>query len=162
MQKIVPCLWFDYQAEEAVNFYLSIFKDGKILNTSRYDQASAEVSGQPAGSVLTVDFEMFGQTFMALNGGPIFKFSEAVSLVVNCKDQSEVDELWQKLTADGGQESECGWLKDKYGFSWQIVPVALGEMMSSKDTQAAQRTMKAMLNMKKLDITALEAAFQGK
>ena len=162
MQKIVPCLWFDYQAEEAVNFYLSIFKDGKILNTSRYDQASAEVSGQPAGSVLTVDFEMFGQTFMALNGGPIFKFSEAVSLVVNCKDQAEVDELWQKLTADGGQESQCGWLKDKYGFSWQIVPVALGEMMSSKDVLASQRVMKTMLNMKKLDMAILEAAFQGK
>src|SRR5687767_5391958 len=121
MQKITPCLWFDDKAEEAVNFYLSIFKNGKILNLTRYDEAGAKVSGQAAGSVMTIEFELFGQKFMALNGGPIFKFTEAISLMVNCETQAEVDELWQKLSAVPESE-QCGWLKDKYGLSWQIVP----------------------------------------
>lgn len=158
IQQISACLWFNDQAEEAVNLYTSLFPNSKIGNTARYDKASAEVSGKPEGSVLTIEFEINGQTFTALNGGPLFKFSEAVSFVVTCDTQEEVDMYWNKLTADGGEESQCGWLKDKFGLSWQIVPKVLGEMLSDKDGVKAQRAMKAMLEMKKIDIKALEKA----
>jgi predicted 3-demethylubiquinone-9 3-methyltransferase (glyoxalase superfamily) len=160
MQKIVPCLWFDTQAEEAVNLYISLFDNSKILNVTHYDEDSAKVSGQPAGSVLTVSFLLDGQEFMAMNGGPAFKFTEAVSFIVNCETQEEVDRLWDKLTADGGEESQCGWLKDKYGLSWQIVPTALGEMLSDPDPVKAQRVMQAMLQMKKLDVAGLRRAYE--
>ena len=160
MQKIVPCLWFDTQAEEAVNLYISLFDNSKILNVTHYDEDSAKVSGQPAGSVLTVSFLLDGQEFMAMNGGPAFKFTEAVSFIVNCETQEEVDRLWDKLTADGGEESQCGWLKDKYGLSWQIVPTALGEMLSDPNPAKAQRVMQAMLQMKKLDVAGLRRAYE--
>jgi predicted 3-demethylubiquinone-9 3-methyltransferase (glyoxalase superfamily) len=162
MQKIVPCLWFNNNAEEAVKLYTSLFKDSKILNTSRYDEESAKVSGQSAGSVLTVEFELEGQKFTALNGGPLFKFTEAISFQVFCKTQKEIDELWEKLTAHGGEESQCGWLKDKFGLSWQIVPTILGELLSDPDKAKASRAMHAMLQMKKLDIAKLEEAAKGK
>jgi predicted 3-demethylubiquinone-9 3-methyltransferase (glyoxalase superfamily) len=153
-QKIMPCLWFDTQAEEAANFYVSIFKNSKILEVSRYGEGGP----MPAGTALTVTFQLEGLQFMALNGGPEFNFSEAVSLYVDCEDQAEVDELWAKLT-DGGQESMCGWLKDRYGLSWQIVPRALGEMMQDEDPARAQRVMEALLQMKKLDLTELQRAY---
>lgn len=161
MQKITPCLWFDDQAEEAVNFYTSIFKNSSIGNILRYDAASAAASGRPEGSVLTIDFQLEGQDYMALNGGPIFKFTEAVSFSVDCKTQEEVDEFWEKLTADGGQESQCSWLKDKYGLSWQIVPSVLPEMLRDEDPEKAQRVMQAMMKMKKIDIAALKKAYDG-
>lgn len=161
MQKIVPCLWFDHQAEEAANFYIALFKHSKILNVARYDEASAKVSGKPAGSVLTVTFTLDGQEFMALNGGPEFKFTEAVSFSVNCETQEEVDRLWDKLTADGGEESQCGWLKDQYGLSWQIVPAVLDEMLSDPDPAKAQRVMQAMLQMKKIEVAGLRRAYDG-
>lgn len=157
LQKIVPFLWFDSQAEEAANFYVSIFKDSKILN----------VTGQPEGTpgptrkVMLVTFQLEGQEFMALNGGPLFKFTEATSMFVKCETQAEVDELWGKLTA-GGQESQCGWLKDKFGLSWQIVPSALGEVLGGTDRQGAKRAMQAMLRMKKLDVQKLRDAYAGK
>jgi len=160
-QKIYPCLWFDSQAEEAANFYISIFKNSEIVDIARYHESGAEVSGKPKGSVMTVVFQLGGQEFMALNGGPHFKFTEAVSFVVNCETQEEVDDLWGKLT-DGGEEGSCGWLKDKYGLSWQIVPTALGEMMQKGDGGKSERVMKAMLKMKKLDIKTLEQAYAGK
>ena len=159
MQKITPFLWFDNQAEEAVNFYVSIFKNSKIGNITRYDQASANASGRPEGSVMTIDFQLEGQDFIALNGGPQFKFSEAISFSVDCKTQQEVDEFWQKLSA-GGEEGPCGWLKDKYGLSWQIVPTVLVEMLNDPNKEKAQRVMKAMLQMKKLDINALTDAYE--
>jgi predicted 3-demethylubiquinone-9 3-methyltransferase (glyoxalase superfamily) len=158
MQKITPHLWFDSQAEEAANFYVSLFEDSKINNVSHYPKAAEDVSGKPAGSVMSVSFELNGQNFLALNGGPIFKFSEATSFVINCKDQAEVDELWDKLTADGGEESQCGWLKDKYGLSWQVIPAGMGEIMGNPDPVKADRAMKAMLKMKKLDINELKRA----
>jgi predicted 3-demethylubiquinone-9 3-methyltransferase (glyoxalase superfamily) len=161
-QKITTCLWFDSQAEEAANFYVSIFDNSKILSISRYDKASAGASGQPDGSVLTVDFELNGQRMMALNGGPIFKFTEAISLTVDCKTQEEVDHFWNRLTSDGGEESMCGWLKDKYGLSWQIVPSALGGWMRDKDKQKSGRVMQKLLTMRKLDIAALQRAYDGK
>lgn len=161
MQKITPCLWFDDNAEEAVNFYTSIFKNSSIGRILRYDAASAKASGRPEGSVLTIDFQLEGQDYMALNGGPIFKFTEAVSFSVDCKDQEEVDEFWEKLTADGGEESQCSWLKDKYGLSWQIVPTVLPEMLRDKDPEKAQRVMQAMMKMKKIDIAALQRAYDG-
>ncbi len=161
MPKIVPCLWFDHQAEEAVNLYISLFKNSKILNVARYDEDSAKVAGKPAGSVLTVTFLLDGQEFMALNGGPEFKFTEAVSFVVNCETQVEVDHFWNTLTADGGEESMCGWLKDKYGLSWQIVPTVLDEMLSDPDPAKAQRVMQAMLQMKKIEIAGLRRAYEG-
>jgi predicted 3-demethylubiquinone-9 3-methyltransferase (glyoxalase superfamily) len=151
MQKIMPCLWFDNQAEAAANFYASIFKNSKIGSIARYGEEGAKVSGRPKGSVMTVTFQLDGQEFMALNGGPIFKFTEAISFVVNCKTQEEVDELWEKLS-DGGEEGPCGWLKDKFGLSWQIVPTVLGEMMSDKDAKKSERVMKALLQMDKLGI----------
>jgi predicted 3-demethylubiquinone-9 3-methyltransferase (glyoxalase superfamily) len=159
MQKITPCLWFDNQAEEAVNFYISIFKNSKIGKVARYGEAGAEVSGRPKGTVMTVTFELDGQKFMALNGGPIFKFTEAISLIVNCKTQKELDELWEKLS-EGGEKSVCGWLKDKYGLSWQIVPTALGEMMKDADPAKSERVMKALLQMTKLDIKTLKQAYE--
>ena len=153
-QKITPFLWFDARAEEAAQFYTSIFKNSKILRVSRYGDAGPG----PKGSVMVVNFQLAGQEFTALNGGPRFTFSEAFSFVVNCDDQKEIDEYWSKLTADGGQESMCGWLKDKFGFSWQIVPTELGKLMSAKDPQTASRVMGALLKMRKLDIAKLKAA----
>lgn len=159
MQKITPCLWFDNQAEEAVNFYVSIFKNSKIGSVARYGEEGAKVSGRPKGTVMTVTFQLDGQEFMALNGGPMFKFTEAISFIVNCKTQQEVDELWEKLSK-GGEEGPCGWLKDKYGVSWQIVPIVLGEMLQDKDPEKSERVMKAMLQMRKLDIKSLEQAYE--
>jgi len=158
MQKITPMLWFDNQAEEAARFYTSIFKNSKIRSVTRYGDAGAQASGRPKGSVMTVSFEIEGQEFVGLNGGPVFKFSEALSFVVNCKTQDEVDEMWAKLTADGGEPGPCGWLKDKYGLSWQVVPTLLSELLESKDAKKAERVMAAMLKMSKLDIEALEQA----
>ena len=161
MQKITPFLWFDNNAEEAVKFYVSIFKNSKIGIITRYGEAGAEVSGRPMGTVMTVTFQLEGQEFLALNGGPHFKFTEAISLVVNCKTQEEVDELWEKLSK-GGEKGQCGWLKDKYGLSWQIVPIVLGEMLSDKDDRKSQRVMQAMLQMHKMDIKALKQAYEQK
>jgi predicted 3-demethylubiquinone-9 3-methyltransferase (glyoxalase superfamily) len=157
MSTIKPCLRFDTQAEEAAKFYVSIFKNSKLGNISYYGEGAP----LPKGTVLTVTFYLDGQEFMALNGGPIFKFTEAVSLIVNCETQAEIDYYWTKLTADGGQEVQCGWLKDKYGLSWQIVPNALGEMLSDKDPEKSGRCMNAMLQMAKLDVAKLRAAFNG-
>jgi len=159
MQKITPCLWFEDKAEEAVTFYTSIFKNSKIVNIARYGEAGAEISGRPKGTVMTMTFQLEGQEFMALNGGPQFKFTEAISFVVNCQTQEEVDEYWEKLS-DGGQEVQCGWLKDKYGLSWQIVPTILGEMLNDPDPKKAERVMKAMLQMKKIDIKGLKQAYE--
>ncbi len=160
MQKITPCLWFDNQAEEAVNFYISIFKNSKIVSVARYGEAGAEVSGRPKGSVMTIIFRIEGQEFMALNGGTIFKFNEAISLIVNCKTQEEVDRLWEKLSEGGDEKAQqCGWLKDKFGLSWQIVPTVLGEMLQDKDAEKSERVMKAMLQMKKIDIKTLKQAY---
>ncbi|MBI3773146.1 MAG: VOC family protein [Gammaproteobacteria bacterium] len=159
MQKITPFLWFDSQAEEAVNFYVSIFKNSKIVNVARYGKAGAEVSGQPEGTVMTIAFQLDGQDFIALNGGPVFKFSPAISFVANCETQAEVDALWNRLT-DGGEIEQCGWLKDKYGVSWQIVPVVLGQLMSDPDPARSERVMQAMLQMKKIDIEKLKLAYK--
>ena len=157
MQKITPFLWFNDQAEEAANFYTSVFKNSKIGTVSRYDQPSAEVSGKSAGSVMTMKFQLEGQEFVALNGGPQFTFTEAISFQVSCQTQAEVDYFWEKFTADG-EEGPCGWLKDKFGVSWQIVPTALFELLSDPDPEKSQRVTQAMLQMKKLDIRALEKA----
>jgi predicted 3-demethylubiquinone-9 3-methyltransferase (glyoxalase superfamily) len=154
MQKITPFLWFDTQAEEAANLYVSIFKNSKILKIARYGEAGPG----PAGSVMIVNFQIEGQEFIALNAGPRFKFTEAISFVINCQTQEEVDHYWNKLTAGGGQESMCGWLKDKFGLSWQVTPTILGELMADKDAKKAQRVMQAMLQMKKIDISALKRA----
>ena len=160
MQKITPFLWFNNQAEEAVKFYTSIFKHSKIGKVARYDKAGEKVSGRPAGSVMTVEFQLEGQEFVALNGGPQFKFSEAISFQVHCDSQKEVDYFWDKLT-DGGEEGPCGWLKDKFGLSWQVVPTTLIEMVTDKDPVKVQRVTKAFLQMKKFDISALRRAFEG-
>lgn len=160
-QKITTFLWFDSQAEEAASFYVSIFKNSRIVGVTRYDDESSKAAGRPKGSVMTVVFELDGQVFTALNGGPLFKFTEAISLVVNCESQKEVDYFWDKLTA-GGQEVECGWLKDRYGVSWQITPTALLEMIADKDPEKSRRTMKAMLTMKKLDVEVLKKAYDGR
>ncbi|HEV8720250.1 MAG TPA: VOC family protein [Candidatus Binatia bacterium] len=159
MQKITPFLWFDEKAEEAASFYTSIFKNSQIVSIARYGDAGAEVSGRPKGTVMTVAFQLDGQEFVALNGGPLFKFTEAISFVVNCQTQDEVDEYWKKLS-DGGQEVQCGWLKDKYGLSWQVVPTILGEMLSDPDPKKAERVMKAMLQMKKINIKGLKQAYE--
>ncbi len=156
MQKITPFLWFDGQAEEAANFYVSVFKNSRIVRTSRYPEGSPGV----LGSVMTVEFVLDGVEFVALNGGPEYKFTPAISLVANCQTQDEVDRLWQKLCEDG-QEVQCGWLTDKYGISWQIVPTALMDMLNSADAAAAQRAFTAMLGMKKLDMAALKQAYEG-
>ena len=162
MQKITPFLWFDDNAEEAVKFYTSIFKKSKKGKVARYSKTEPNPSQLPLGSVMTVEFEIEGQEFVALNGGPIFKFNESISFVVNCKTQAEVDYYWKKLTAGGGKEVQCGWLRDKYGVSWQIVPTVLNELMASKDEAQADRVMRAMLKMVKLDIKKLQAAAKGK
>jgi predicted 3-demethylubiquinone-9 3-methyltransferase (glyoxalase superfamily) len=159
-QRLSVCLWFDHQAEEAVKFYVSIFKNSKIGPVTRYDEAGAKAAGRPEGSVMTVAFELDGQEFMALNGGPQFKFTEAISLVVNCATQVEVDDYWNKLSA-GGQEVQCGWLKDRFGLSWQVVPTILPEMLQDKDPEKSMRVMAAMLKMKKLDIAVLKKAYEG-
>lgn len=159
MQKITPFLWFDDDAEEAVNYYISIFGNSRIVKIARYCEAGAEVSGRPKGSVMTVAFQLEGQEFLALNGGPVFAFSPAISFVVNCETQDELDKLWEKLSA-GGETEQCGWLKDKYGVSWQIVPAVLGNMMSDPDPAKSQRVMRAMLEMKKLDIEGLKKAYE--
>jgi predicted 3-demethylubiquinone-9 3-methyltransferase (glyoxalase superfamily) len=159
MQKITPFLWFHDQAEEAVNLYTSLFKNSKILNVSRYDEAAAKVSGRPQGSVMTVAFQLEGQGFIALNGGPHFTFSPAISFLVNCETQEEVDRLWEKL-CEGGEPGQCGWLKDKFGVSWQIVPAALGKMLQDKDAAKSARVMQAMLPMNKLDIARLQRAYE--
>jgi predicted 3-demethylubiquinone-9 3-methyltransferase (glyoxalase superfamily) len=160
-QKITPFLWFDDQAEEAVKFYTSIFEDSKIGDVTRYDDEGAKVSGRPKGSVMTVPFELNGQEFVALNGGPLFKFTEAVSFVVNCETQKEVDHFWEKLSA-GGEQVQCGWLKDRYGMSWQVVPTILTELLQDKDGEKAKRVMAAMLQMKKLDVDTLKRAHAGR
>jgi predicted 3-demethylubiquinone-9 3-methyltransferase (glyoxalase superfamily) len=160
-QKITPFLWFDDKAEEAAKFYTSIFKNSKIGNITRYDEEAAGPTGRPAGSVMTVDFQLAGKEFVALNGGPMFKFTEAISFVVNCGNQEEVDYFWSKLSA-GGEESRCGWLKDKFGLSWQVVPTVLIEMLTDKDTAKAKRVMHAMLQMDKIDIAVLKKAYDQK
>jgi predicted 3-demethylubiquinone-9 3-methyltransferase (glyoxalase superfamily) len=159
-QKIVPMLWFDDNAEEAANFYASIFKNSKIIEVSRYGEAGAKTAGRPVGSVMVVSFMIEGQEFTALNGGPMFKFNSAVSFVVNCDTQEEIDYLWSKLTSEGGKEVECGWLTDKYGLSWQITPSILGKLTSG-DPKKADRVMSALFQMKKMDIKKLEEAAKG-
>src|ERR1044072_3653297 len=157
IRKISPHLWFEDNAEEAAKFYTSIFKNSRILDITRYGESAAEVSGRPKGTVMTMTFELEGQQFTALNGGPIFKFSPAISFSVNCETQEEVDYLWQKLS-EGGEEEQCGWLKDKFGVSWQIVPSILAKMIHDKDANKSERVIKAMLQMKKLDIQGLKKA----
>jgi predicted 3-demethylubiquinone-9 3-methyltransferase (glyoxalase superfamily) len=156
-QEIVPNLWFDTEAEESAEFYCSIFPNSKILNVARYTEAGP----REAGMVMTVDFELNGNRFTAINGGPEFKFDEAVSFLITCEDQDEIDHYWEKLIADGGQESMCGWLKDKYGLSWQVVPEGFAEIFSDPDPEKAKRTMEALLKMRKLDVAALRAAAEG-
>jgi len=160
-QKITPFLWFDSQAEEAAKFYTSIFTNSRILGVARYDEAAAKAAGRPVGSVLTVAFELDGQEFTALNGGPVFTFTEAISFVVNCETQAEVDHFWDAL-ASGGQEVQCGWLKDRFGVSWQIVPTNLPEMLQDRDPEKAKRVMAAMLQMKKLSVEGLKKAYEGR
>jgi predicted 3-demethylubiquinone-9 3-methyltransferase (glyoxalase superfamily) len=161
-QRIAPCLWFDHQAEEAATFYVSVFKNSKIVSVARYGKAGQEIHKRPAGSVMTVAFELDGQAFTALNGGPAFTFNEAVSLQVNCRNQEEVDYYWDKLSKGGDPKAQqCGWLKDKYGLSWQIVPSVLPEMLKDHESAKAQRAMEALLRMKKIDIRELERAVAG-
>jgi predicted 3-demethylubiquinone-9 3-methyltransferase (glyoxalase superfamily) len=160
MKGITPCLWFDNQAEEAARFYTSIFENSKLGTISYYGEAGSKASGRPKGSVMTVEFELDGRKFLALNGGPEFKFTEAISLVANCKNQDEVDEIWSGLTA-GGSESVCGWLKDRYGLSWQVTPTILQEMIEDDDPERADRVMAAMLTMRKIDIATLKEAYEG-
>ena len=156
MQKITPCLWFDTEAEEAAEFYTSIFENSRILEVTRFGEAGP----RPAGTVMTVSFELDGQPFVALNGGPEFSFNESISFQVACRDQAEVDSFWSRLT-EGGDEVQCGWLKDRYGVSWQIVPTRLHELLADPDPERSQRAMAAMLGMKKIDIAAMEAAAAG-
>jgi predicted 3-demethylubiquinone-9 3-methyltransferase (glyoxalase superfamily) len=161
MQKITPCLWLDSNAEEAVNFYTSIFKNSKIGNISRYGEAGYEIHRKPAGTILTIEFELNGQAFTALNGGPMFKFNEAISFQVDCQSQEEIDYYWGKLSEGGDKSAQrCGWLKDKYGISWQIVPTVLGKMLQDKDAKKSESVMTALLQMKKLDIKTLEQAYE--
>lgn len=155
MQKITPFLWYDNQAEEAANYYVSTFKNSKVLKATRYNEASARASGQPQGSVMTVEFELDGQKFVAINGGPHFKLTEAVSFVVNCENQEELDYFWERLSA-GGTEVQCGWLKDQFGLSWQVVPTILPELI--KDPEKGPRAMAALMKMKKIDIETLKQA----
>lgn len=159
MQKITPFLWFDNQAEEAANFYTSIFNNSSIDKVTRYGEAASGASGQPAGQVMTIAFTLEGQRFTALNGGPRVQFTEAVSFVVDCETQAEVDRYWDKLT-EGGEEGRCAWLKDRYGVSWQIVPRALVEMLGDPDLEKSQRVMAAMLQMNRIDIAALKRAYE--
>lgn len=158
-QRITPFLWFDDQAEEAANFYVSIFEHSRIVDTTRYDKAGAQASGRPEGSVMTVAFELDGQSFTALNGGPVFKFNESLSLVVNCHTQEEVDHYWSRLAHGGDPKAQqCGWLKDRYGLSWQVVPTELVQLLSDPDPARAHRATQAMLTMKKIDLAALRKA----
>jgi predicted 3-demethylubiquinone-9 3-methyltransferase (glyoxalase superfamily) len=159
-QKINPCLWFDTEAEEAAKFYCSVFKNSRISKVSRYVNEGQEIHGKPAGSVMAVEFELDGQKFAALNGGPQFKFDEAISFQLHCKDQAEVDYFWDKLSA-GGKEVACGWLKDRFGLSWQVVPGVLYDMLMDPDQEKVKRVTKAFLRMKKFDIAALKRAFDG-
>jgi predicted 3-demethylubiquinone-9 3-methyltransferase (glyoxalase superfamily) len=160
MQKISPCLWFDDNAEDAVNFYVSVFKDSNIGNVTRYGKEGYDIHKKKEGSVMTIDFEIEGQKFLALNGGPIFKFNEAISFQIYCDTQEEIDYYWDKLTEDGDKNAQvCGWLKDKFGVSWQVVPVALIKMLEDKESRKTERVMKAMLQMRKLDIDALTKAY---
>jgi predicted 3-demethylubiquinone-9 3-methyltransferase (glyoxalase superfamily) len=160
--RIAPCLWFDSQAEDAAKFYTGIFKNSRITAISRYSDAGKEVHGRPAGSVMTVAFELDGQPFTGLNGGPIFKFSEAISFQIYCEDQKEIDYYWDKLTAGGDPNSQqCGWLKDKFGLSWQVVPRGMEEMLKNEKSEKAKRVMETFLKMKKIDIAALEQAAEG-
>jgi len=161
MQKITPCLWFDSNAEEAAKFYTSIFKNSKIGRISRYGKEGHEFHGKPPGTVMTVEFELQGQAFTALNGGPMFKFNEAISFQVNCESQEEVDYYWEKLSEGGDEKAQqCGWLKDKYGLSWQVVPTVLVEMLLDKDPKKSERVMNALHQMKKLDIAKLKRAYE--
>jgi len=163
MQKITPCLWFDDQAEEAAKFYVSIFKNSKLGNIARYGGAGAKASGKPKGAVMTVTFVLDGQEFMALNGGPLFKFNEAISFIVNCRTQKEIDELWEKLSEGGDERAQqCGWLKDRFGLSWQVVPAVLGRMMRDRDPGKSERVMEALLGMKKIYIAKLKRAYESK
>jgi predicted 3-demethylubiquinone-9 3-methyltransferase (glyoxalase superfamily) len=161
-QRVTPFLWFDTQAEEAVEFYTSIFRNSRVLTTARYTEEASQAAGRPAGSVMVVDFELDGQRFTALNGGPHFKFNEAISLVVHCKSQEEVDHYWSGL-GDGGDEraQQCGWLKDRFGVSWQVIPDRLNELLTDRDPAKAKRAMAAMLKMKKIDLAELERAAKG-
>ena len=162
IQKITPCLWFDEQAEEAAKFYTTIFNHSKIVSMTRYGEAGHEVHGRPAGTVMTVAFELDGHAFTALNGGPVFKFNEAISFQVSCETQEEVDYYWEKLSEGGDEKAQqCGWLKDKYGVSWQVIPTALLEMLNDPDSEKAQRAMEAMLQMQKIDIAKLKRAYAG-
>lgn len=162
MQKITPCLWFDDQAEEAVAFYTAIFNNSKTLTVARYGEAGQEIHGKPVGSVMTVAFELDGQAFTALNGGPVFTFNEAISFQVNCETQEEVDYYWQKLSSGGDEKAQqCGWLKDKYGVSWQIVPTVLPKLINDPDAEKSKWAMEAMLKMKKIDIDELKRAHAG-
>jgi predicted 3-demethylubiquinone-9 3-methyltransferase (glyoxalase superfamily) len=161
MQKISPCLWFDDNAEDAVKFYVSIFKNSNIGNVTRYGKVGYEIHKKKEGSVMTIDFEIEGQKFLALNGGPIFKFNEAISFQIYCDTQEEIDYYWEKLTEGGDKNAQvCGWLKDKFGVSWQVVPIAMIKMLQDKDSKKSERVMKAMLQMHKLDIDALTKAYQ--
>src|SRR5512145_3189059 len=161
IQKITPCLWFDTEAEEAAKIYVSIFKDYRIRSVNRYSKGGQEVHGKPAGSVMAVEFEIEGQKFVGLNGGPQFKFDEAISFQIHCRNQEEVDYYWNRLT-EGGKEVACGWLKDKFGLSWQVVPTALLEMLSDKDPAKTERVTNAFMKMKKFDIEKLRRAFEGR
>ena len=162
LQKITPCLWFDGQAEEAATFYVSIFDNAEMGAVNRYGKEGFGIHGRPEGSVMTVTFRLDGQEFVALNGGPLFKFTEAVSLMVRCESQAEIDRYWERLTEGGDPDAQqCGWLKDKYGLSWQIVPAALSDMMKDPDRRKSERVMKALLPMKKLDLAALRRAYEG-
>jgi len=160
-QKITPCLWFDTQAEEATNFYVSIFENSRVVHVNRYSKAGNDVHGKPAGSVMVVEFEIDGQRFVALNGGPHFKFDEAISFQIACETQEEIDYYWSRLTAGGGQEGPCGWLKDKFGLSWQVVPTALLEMLKDHTSEKTERVTNAFLQMKKFDIAQLKRAYEG-
>jgi predicted 3-demethylubiquinone-9 3-methyltransferase (glyoxalase superfamily) len=162
MQKITTCLWFDSNAEEAVSFYSTVFKNSKIKETTRYVEAGQEIHGKPAGSVLTVNFELEGREFLALNGGPLFKFNESISLIIHCESQQEIDYYWERLRQGGDERAQqCGWLKDRFGVSWQIVPTALQKMIADPDPAKVQRVMQALFPMKKLDADALKRAYQG-
>lgn len=160
IQKITPCLWFDDQAEEAVEFYTGIFPNSRITNVTRYGEAGQEVHGKPPGSVMVAAFELDGQAFTALNGGPVFQFNEAISLQIDCESQGEVDHFWEKLSEGGDPNAQqCGWLKDKYGLSWQVIPRVLIELLSDSDPEKSQRVFQAMLGMKKIDIAELKRAY---
>lgn len=161
-QRITPCLWFADEAEEAARFYTGVFKNSRITKVTRYSSAGVEVHGRPPGSVMTVAFELDGQTFTALNGGPVFKFNEAISFEVNCETQEEIDYYWEKLSAGGDPNAQqCGWLKDRYGLSWQVVPTGIERLFEDENSLGAQRAMEAMLRMKKLDIAELTRAYEG-